>query len=118
MYGRGAFQPAGYCFLASSSETDAGDDDVLALLPVHRRRDLVLRRQLQRIDHAQHLVEVAAGRHRVDEDQLDLLVRPDDEHVAHGLVVGRGAPCELPVSSAGSMPQALATFSSGSPIIG
>ena len=27
-------------------------------------------------------------RHRVDQDQLDLLVRPDDEHVAHGGVVG------------------------------
>src|SRR5262249_38125969 len=38
------------------------DDHVLALLPVHRRRDLVLRRQLERVDHPQHLVEVAASR--------------------------------------------------------
>src|SRR5919201_4310018 len=67
----------------------AGDDHVLALLPVDRRGDLVARRQLQRVDHAQHLVEVAPGRHRVDEDQLDLLVRADHEHVADGLVVGR-----------------------------
>ena len=48
-------------------------------------------RQLERVDHPQHLVEVAAGRHRVDEDQLDLLVRPDHEHVPHRLVVGRRA---------------------------
>ena len=52
-----------------------GDDHVLAALPVHRRGDLVLRGQLQRIEHAQHLVEIAAGRHRIGEDQLDLLVR-------------------------------------------
>src|SRR6185312_822410 len=37
------------------------DDHVLALLPVDRRRDLVLCRQLERVDHAQQLVEVAAG---------------------------------------------------------
>jgi hypothetical protein len=49
----------------------------------------VIRRQLQGVDHAQHLVEVPAGRHRIDEDQLDLLVRADDEDVPHGLVVGR-----------------------------
>ena len=47
--------------------------------------------QLQRVDHTQHLVEVAPSRHRVDEDQLDLLVWADDEHVAHRLVVGRNA---------------------------
>src|SRR6266478_1801501 len=35
----------------------AGNDDVLALLPVGGSRHLVLRRQLQGIDHAQHLVE-------------------------------------------------------------
>src|SRR5262245_41248287 len=34
----------------------AGDDHVLAVLPVHRRRHLVLGRELQRVDHAQHLV--------------------------------------------------------------
>src|SRR3546814_13128930 len=32
------------------------DDDVLALLPVHRRRHLVLGGELQRVDDAQHLV--------------------------------------------------------------
>src|SRR5262249_29990130 len=65
----------------------ARDDDVVALLPVHRRRDLVLGGQLQRVDDAQHLVEVAPGGHRIDQDQLDLLVRPDHEYVAHRLVV-------------------------------
>src|SRR5262245_54546432 len=39
----------------------AGDDHVLAVLPVHRRRHLVLGGELQRVDHPEHLVEVAAG---------------------------------------------------------
>src|SRR5438874_1143266 len=41
------------------------DDDVLALLPVDRCRHAVVRGELERVDDAQHLVEVAAGRHRV-----------------------------------------------------
>src|SRR5262249_29767451 len=48
----------------------AGDDHVLALLPIDRGRDFVLRGQLQRVDHPQHLVEVPPRRHRVDQDQL------------------------------------------------
>ena len=36
-------------------------------------------------------VEVAAGGHRIDQNELDLLVRSDDENVAHRLVVGRRA---------------------------
>src|SRR5262245_27430727 len=66
----------------------AGDDYVLAVLPVYRRRHLVLGGKLQRVDHAQHLIKVAAGGHRIDQDELDLLVRADDEHVAYGLIVG------------------------------
>ena len=62
-----------------------------ALLPIHRRRHLVLGGELQQIDHTQHLVEVAAGGHRIDQNELDLLVRADDEHVAHGLIVRRRA---------------------------
>src|SRR5215510_11176637 len=65
-----------------------GDDHVLAMLPVHRRRHLVLGGELKRVDHAQHLVEIAAGGHRIDQDELDLLVRADHEDVAYGLVVG------------------------------
>src|SRR6185295_7603785 len=57
----------------------AGDDHLLARLPVHRRGDAVLGRELERVDDAQHLVEIATGRHRVDEDGLDLLVGTDDE---------------------------------------
>ena len=53
--------------------------------------DAVLRGELERVDDAKHLVEVAARRHRVDEDELDLLVGADHEDVAHGLVVGRGS---------------------------
>src|SRR6266850_6892889 len=52
----------------------AGDDDVLPLLPVRRGGDLVLRGELHGIEHAQQLVEVAAGGHRVEQHQLDFLV--------------------------------------------
>src|SRR5260370_40490631 len=69
----------------------ACDDDVLALFPVGRRRDAMLGGHLQRIDRAQDFLEIAARGHGVDHDKLYLLVRPDDEDVADGLVVGRGA---------------------------
>src|SRR5262249_39766661 len=36
----------------------AGDDDVLTMLPIHRRRHLVLGGELQGVDHPQDLVEV------------------------------------------------------------
>src|SRR5438132_8475197 len=36
------------------------DDDVLTLLPVHRRGDLVLAGELARVEEPEHLVEVAA----------------------------------------------------------
>ena len=79
------------------------DDDVVALLPVHRRRDIVACGELQRVDHPQHLVEIAARAHRVGEDELDLLVGADDEDDAHGGVVGGGAALAAPSASAGSM---------------
>jgi len=45
---------------------------------------------------AEHLVEVVTGRHRIDEDQLDLLGGSNDEDISNGLVVGgrpfRGVP--------------------------
>src|SRR5207249_1670047 len=69
----------------------ARDDHVLAALPVHRRRDLVLRGELHRVDDAQHLVEVASCRHRIRDRQLDLLVRADDVDGTNGLVIGRRA---------------------------
>src|SRR4026209_688387 len=67
----------------------SGNDHVFALFPVRGRCDAMLGGQLQGIDYTQHLVQVAARGHRVDQDQLDLLVRADDEDVADGLVVGR-----------------------------
>src|SRR5215470_17318565 len=47
----------------------ASDDHVLALPPVDRRGDLMLRGELERVDHAQDLIEVAPGGHGVDQDQ-------------------------------------------------
>ncbi len=52
----------------------------------------MLGRELHRIEDAQHLIEVAPAGHRVDEHQLDLLVRTDHENRAHGGIVRRGAP--------------------------
>ena len=51
----------------------------------------MLRRELHGIDHPQNLIEVAARGHGIDQQQLDPLVRPDDEDVAHRGVVGGGA---------------------------
>src|SRR6188472_833455 len=67
----------------------AGDNHVFSVLPVHRRRNPVLGGELERVDHPDDLVEVAARRHRINQDELDLLVGPDDEDVANGLVVRR-----------------------------
>src|SRR5262245_50955827 len=65
----------------------------------------MLRRELHRIDHAQHLVEVAARRHGIDENELDLLVGANDEHVADGLIVSRGS--RLGVAGGGSRQHAV-----------
>src|SRR5271169_6739085 len=43
----------------------AGNDHIIAVLPIDRRRHAVLGRELQRVDDAQHLVEISAGGHRV-----------------------------------------------------
>src|SRR5579875_1953560 len=59
---------------------DGGRDDyVLALLPVDGRRDFVLIGELQRIDDAQNLLEVAARTRRLRDDERNLLIR-----VGHG----------------------------------
>jgi hypothetical protein len=65
------------------------DDDVFALLPVGGSRDAVLGRELHRVDDPQYLLEVPPGGHGIDQDELDQLVRPDDEDVSHRRVVGR-----------------------------
>ena len=63
------------------------NDDIAALLPVHRGRDFVFGGELHRIENPQYLVEITAGAHGIDKHQLDLLVGADDEHRAHGRVV-------------------------------
>src|SRR5690348_8313563 len=67
------------------------DDDVLAGSPVRGRGDAVLRIRLQRVEQPQHFVKIASRAHRVDQHRLDLLVRSDDEDIAHRRVVVRGA---------------------------
>ena len=78
-----------------------GNDHILARLPVHWCRHRVLGAELQRIEQTQHLVEVAAAGHRVDEHRLDLLVGPDEKYRAYSLVIRCGALAG--VSLAGSM---------------
>ena len=51
------------------------DHHIVAGLPVTRRRDAVVLGQLQRVDDAQDLVEVAPGRGRVGDREPDLLRR-------------------------------------------
>ncbi|PYQ18784.1 MAG: hypothetical protein DMF79_14145 [Acidobacteria bacterium] len=63
------------------------DDHVLPQLPVHGGGHLVPGGELDGVEHAQHLVEVAARAHGVGQDELDLLVGADHEHRAHGGVV-------------------------------
>src|SRR3954462_2144196 len=70
----------------------ASDDHILTLFPIHGRLDPVLGRQLKRVDYPEPLVEVAPGGNRIDKHELNLLVRPDHEHVAYRQIVGRGAP--------------------------
>jgi len=57
--------------------------------------------ELRRVDDPEHLVEVAARRHRIDEHELDLLVGPDDEDVADRLVVGGRALGRIAVDTCG-----------------
>ena len=66
----------------------ARDDDILTRLPVHRRCDFVFGGELERVDDPQHFIEIAAGRHRIDQDRFQFLVRSDDIDIAHRLIVG------------------------------
>src|SRR5467141_3481458 len=59
------FPALGILFLGVVVAHRASDDYVLAMLPVHWRCHLVFGRELQRVNHAQHLVEVATGGHRI-----------------------------------------------------
>ena len=53
--------------------------------------DIVLRRELQRIEHSQDFVEVASAAHRIDQHQFDFLIRADDEDGANRRIVSRCA---------------------------
>lgn len=59
-------------------------DNVVATGPVDRGRDAVLVAELERVDDAQDLGRVAAGRGWVGEDGADGLFRIDDEDAADG----------------------------------
>src|SRR5204862_3120137 len=74
------------CFLVGHR---AGDDHILARLPVHWSCYLMFGGQLQGIDHSQHFIEIATSCHWVNEDQLNLFVWPDHVNVAHGRVIRR-----------------------------
>src|SRR5881397_4434331 len=67
------------------------DDHILPLLPIYRRRHLVFRGELHRIQNTQNFVEVPAGAHRIAEHQFDLLIRTDNENSTHCRVECRSA---------------------------
>src|SRR5437899_5653508 len=66
-----------------------GDNHFFAWFPVNWGSHLVLRGQLQRVNHSQHLIKVAAACHRRGKHELDFLIWPDDVNVAHGGVIAR-----------------------------
>src|SRR3981081_2186691 len=67
------------------------DDDLVALLPIHRGRNFVFGSELHRIEYAQHLIKVAAGAHGIAELKFDLLIGTDHENRAYSRIVGGGA---------------------------
>ena len=81
----------GYFSLAASSLTDG---EMMQSSPCFQLTGVATRLlggQLDRIEQAQHLVEVAARAHRIEQHRPDHLVRADDVDGAHGRVVGGGA---------------------------
>ena len=61
-----------------------GHNDILTRGPIHRSSDLVLGRNLQRVDHSQELIDVPPRRSRVREDEADDLLGVDDEYRTDG----------------------------------
>src|ERR1700730_17987387 len=57
---------------------------MVAVFPIDRRGHAVAGGQLQRVDHAQNLVKVAARAGRISDHELDLLVRSNNEDRADG----------------------------------
>ena len=58
------------------------DHHLITVLPVGRRGDFVVVRQLQRINDPQDFMEVTPGARRIGNGQADLLVRIDHEQRA------------------------------------
>ena len=56
------------------------NDNVLPQLPVDRGCDLLFRGQLEAVDDPKDLAHVPSSGGRVEDGQLQLLVRTDDEH--------------------------------------
>ena len=86
---RGISRKRRLCFFVTHR---AGDNHVAALLPVGWSSHLILRRELQRIKHANDLIKVPAGGHWVGKRKLDPLVRPNHKHCSNWRVQRWGAP--------------------------
>lgn len=43
--------------------------------------------ELQSVDYSQHFIEISPGCHRIDHNELNQLVGPDEEHIAYCLIV-------------------------------
>jgi hypothetical protein len=74
--------------LRGAARARGRDDDALAGAPVGGAGDVERVCDLEPLDDAQQLVEVAAEAERVVQDRADDPGRVDDEHGAHGLGVG------------------------------
>ena len=118
-YGFGAFQPSGYFFFASSSETAGRMITSSPCFQFTGVATLCFAVSWHRVEQPQHLVEVAAGAHRIGQHRLDLLVGADRRTPMRTVALSAAVrPSHVSPASAGSMSYTLATLSSGSPIIG
>src|SRR5580658_10565423 len=83
--------PSGILLLRFLIRHRGQDDHFVALLPVHRRGNFVLGRELHRVDNANYFVEIPASAHGIAELEFNLLVGPEYEDGAHRRVVRRCA---------------------------
>jgi len=99
----GDFQPPGYFCRASSSDTAGTMMTSSPGFQFTGVATLCLAVSCIESSTRSHFVEVAAGGHRVNEHQLDLLVRTHHEHRAHVALVAAVRPSDVVPASAGSM---------------